>query len=287
MKKNSKILLIIMVVVAVAMISGHFIYSYSSKRGQSIPVLMFHHIAQEGNGGAVLAYDHFKEDITALHNAGFNTITIKQLIDYVENGTALPSKAILITFDDGYTSNLELAAPILEEYGMNATIFVIGIDAGETISPVTGQELSPPYFALKDAKPFIDSGVLAIQSHTYNMHGEPADGYSVRKGVMPYDKEDKEEYKSAFENDISLMKEKLKNELGVDLYAMAYPYGLACKESESISESMGIKVTFTTQYGTNYVRVGEPETIRLMKRIGVGDDFTGESLVARLNKLMK
>ena len=37
---------------------------------------------------------------------------------------ALPPSAVCLTFDDGYANNLSLAAPLLERYGMTATVFL-------------------------------------------------------------------------------------------------------------------------------------------------------------------
>ena len=42
-------------------------------------------------------------------------MTLGEVLDYVDIGAPLPEKPVLITMDDGYTSNLEIAAPILEE----------------------------------------------------------------------------------------------------------------------------------------------------------------------------
>lgn len=95
--------------------------------------------------------------MTALKEHGWNSVTIRQLIEFGEQGTPLPDHPVLITFDDGYTSNLELAAPILERYGLNAVIFVIGINAGQSVYAHSGQPLDPPRFALEDARPL--SGV--------------------------------------------------------------------------------------------------------------------------------
>ena len=92
---------------------------------------------------------------------------------------------MLITFDDGYTSNLELAAPILERHGLNAVIFVIGINAGQSVYAHSGQPLDPPRFALKDVRPYLESGVLEVESHTFDLHQRADYGYSGREGVLP------------------------------------------------------------------------------------------------------
>jgi len=78
-----------------------------------LPVLMYHHFAQESPYGTIVSFDKFREQMTALRNAGYQAVTIPQIIDYVENETPLPEKPVLITMDDGYTSNLVNAAPVL------------------------------------------------------------------------------------------------------------------------------------------------------------------------------
>ena len=45
------------------------------------------------------------------------------LIEFVNGDGKLPEKPLLITIDDGYQNNLDLAAPLLEKYGAQA-VFV-------------------------------------------------------------------------------------------------------------------------------------------------------------------
>ena len=53
----------------------------------------------------------------------FNVLPLSAAIDRLYAGT-LPSRALAVTFDDGYADNEELAAPILKRLGMSATFFV-------------------------------------------------------------------------------------------------------------------------------------------------------------------
>lgn len=108
---------------------------------------------------------------------------------------------MLITFDDGYTSNLELAAPILERHGLNAVIFVIGINAGQSVYAHSGQPLDPPRFALKDVRPYLESGVLEVESHTFDLHQRADYGYSGREGVLPLAGEPEDAYRQVLAGD--------------------------------------------------------------------------------------
>lgn len=53
----------------------------------------------------------------------FNVVPLRQGIEMLYAGT-VPSRALAITFDDGYTDNEEIAAPILKRLGLTATFFV-------------------------------------------------------------------------------------------------------------------------------------------------------------------
>ncbi|MEM6640647.1 MAG: polysaccharide deacetylase family protein [Pseudomonadota bacterium] len=59
----------------------------------------------------------------AVMSTYFNVIPLAQAIDGLANGT-LPSRAVCITFDDGYRDNHDVALPLLKEAGCHATFFV-------------------------------------------------------------------------------------------------------------------------------------------------------------------
>jgi peptidoglycan/xylan/chitin deacetylase (PgdA/CDA1 family) len=51
-------------------------------------------------------------------------VSMTRLAEAVENGDDLPAGSVAITFDDGYLSNLTVAAPILEKHGLPATFLL-------------------------------------------------------------------------------------------------------------------------------------------------------------------
>ena len=112
--------------------------------GCALPVLMYHHFDDTSKDGTVVTPGRFREQMTALREAGYEAVTVPQVIAFVREGTPLPDKPVLITMDDGYTSNLDIAAPILEDLGLCAAVFVIGINEGEAVSAHTGEALTPP-----------------------------------------------------------------------------------------------------------------------------------------------
>lgn len=63
------------------------------------------------------------ERIVAFLARYFCVLPLPDALAALQRGT-LPAAAACITFDDGYADNLEVAAPILQQYGLSATFFI-------------------------------------------------------------------------------------------------------------------------------------------------------------------
>ena len=76
---------------------------------------------------------------------------------------------MIVTFDDGYSSFYELAFPILKELSIQATVFPIGVSVGKDTYKDTGISIIP-HFNWQQAQEMASSGLVSIQSHSYDMH---------------------------------------------------------------------------------------------------------------------
>lgn len=65
----------------------------------------------------------FREQL-AYFKKHYNFITAAQLIDAYENGTELPPKSLLLTFDDAYLDHYTCVFPLLDEYKAQGLFFV-------------------------------------------------------------------------------------------------------------------------------------------------------------------
>jgi peptidoglycan/xylan/chitin deacetylase (PgdA/CDA1 family) len=74
----------------------------------------------------------FEQQVRALRRQ-FTPVTPAEVIDWLEGGSELPARPVLVTLDDGYLNNLTQAAPILRRHGVPALVAVttgyIGSDA--------------------------------------------------------------------------------------------------------------------------------------------------------------
>lgn len=91
----------------------------------SVPVLMYHSI---GGKASYLTVSRklFAEQMRALKVAGFHTLTIEQYVHFVKHGyRGLPSRPILLTFDDGREDAYRSANYLLGDYGFHVTELVV------------------------------------------------------------------------------------------------------------------------------------------------------------------
>lgn len=242
---------------------------------QKVPILMYHDL--EGDS---LPAARFEEQIAALANAGYTAVTLADLRAYVEQGAELPEKPIVITFDDGYLSNMTYGLPILEKYGMKATIFVIGCSVGKDTYKDTGVAMRP-HFSIEQAREMMDTGLITIGSHGYDFHEvEGRDKDPIRQGILRRADETEEEYAAFLREDCRRQNELLYPILGGDVDILAFPYGLHDTLSEILLREAGVYATVTINPGMNTIVKGIPQSLLCMDRCNMDESVTGEGLLA-------
>ncbi len=125
---------------------------------QSIPVLNYHFfydssLGESCNENICLDVKVFRQHLEYLKNNGYKTLKMEEFKQWMYGNIELPEKSVLITVDDGAmgtgTHNGNKLIPLLEEYNMNATLFLIS-----------------GWWDVNNYR----SKNLDIQSHTYDMH---------------------------------------------------------------------------------------------------------------------
>src|SRR5690349_2991525 len=92
-------------------------------RAAPLTVLMYHRVlpAPDPLTESVDARD-FERQMRALREY-FTVLPLAEAVAGLRAGK-LPSRAVAITFDDGYADNAVIALPILESLGLHATFFI-------------------------------------------------------------------------------------------------------------------------------------------------------------------
>lgn len=250
-----------------------------------VAILMYHAFTEdEADAGSLYTpASEFARQLSALRDAGYTSVGYADLIEFVNGDGRLPEKPLLITIDDGYQNNLDLAAPLLEKYGFCANIAVIGVSIGHTTYKDTDIPITP-HFSLEDARPWIARGVLTVTTHSYDMHQIAAvDGAGCRRGVLQMHGEAEPDYIAALTQDYTHAQEQLAGLPGTPLPVFTYPFGAYSELSERVLQEQGVQVTVTIADGANRLVKGEPETLRLLRRIHVWHGTKPDMLLSRID----
>src|ERR1051326_6500260 len=85
---------------------------------------MYHKVNDLPNNRMSMPVSLFDEQMDHLRELGYQVVDLDAVLAHYGEGAALPERAVLITFDDGYRDNLVNAAPVLERHGYPAVQFV-------------------------------------------------------------------------------------------------------------------------------------------------------------------
>lgn len=131
MKLKKILLIVVMIIIIVGIIFAVKEYRNRKRADVKIPVLLYHNFvavvpeSDTDNYQYINTPQSFEENIKVLLENGYTIISMEELNNANNGKIELPSKPILITFDDGYYSNYEYIYPILQKYHVKASIFVV------------------------------------------------------------------------------------------------------------------------------------------------------------------
>ena len=244
---------------------------------KDVPVLMYHNIADEPNDMTVTP-ETFRMHMETLAENGYTAVTLDDMVNYVYYGGELPEKPVLITFDDGYYSNYEYAYPVLSELGMKAVIFTVGTSFGKTTYLDTDAPITP-HFGEKEAKEMTNSGVISLQSHTYDMHRSENYEKNARYDMGQLAGETEEEYIDTVREDLIMSREFLDSLREDNVLALSYPKGRITDNAARIAVEEGYTVTFSTNWGVQELVRGLGQSLYAVKRNHISNDVTAERLL--------
>ncbi|MBO7747979.1 polysaccharide deacetylase family protein [Paenibacillus sp. MWE-103] len=195
-------------------------FASAEASGAGIPVLCYHSIADNGGSNEyVVSPERFREEMAWLSGQGYHSIDLKEFGALLSGKEKASGKEVLITFDDGYKNNYAEALPVLEEYGFRATEFL-----------VTNWVGGSGYVSWDEVKALRSAG-WDIMAHTRTHPFLPLHTASVQR------------------DEIAGSKAAIERELGTEVTAIAYPYGLRSEETMRLVKQSGYAYAFTFDDG--------------------------------------
>lgn len=203
---------------------------------QGVPVLNYHQINNQDHNTLTLSATEFEAQINYLSREGYTPISPNQLADYLQYGKKLPPYPVLITLDDGYADNYQVAYPILQKYHFTATIFVITDFVSHYKKYLTWQEIQE------------------MSDNGFTFEGHTLSHISLTKASN-----------EEISHQLIQSKAALEWRLGKKVEYLAYPSGEYDQRVIQLTKDAGYRAAFTVNFG----RDRESSTLYTLNRIPI------------------
>jgi peptidoglycan/xylan/chitin deacetylase (PgdA/CDA1 family) len=188
---------------------------------KEVPVLCYHQIRDWTASDSKGAKDYirpiaaFKADLKLLADSGYHTVLPDQVYDYLAYGSPLPSKPVMLTYDDTDDDQFTIAAPEMKKYGFKGVFFIMTVSINR-----------PKYMTTAQIKQLSDEGHV-VTSHTWDHHS--VKGYKTEQD---------------WATQIEKPKKKIEEITGKPAIDFAYPFGLWKHEAIPELKKRGVRSAY-------------------------------------------
>jgi biofilm PGA synthesis lipoprotein PgaB len=202
------------------------------------------------------------EQFAWLKANGYQAVSVDQILAARKNGPALPDKAVLLTFDDGYSSFYERVLPLLKAYQWPAVLAPVGVwvdtPAGQKVDfgglPVDRKR----FLTWQQVSEISHSGLVEIAAHTNALHygalANPQGNLQPAAVTRLYDAqrgeyESEADYSTRIERDVKQISDKIQAATGRKPRVWVWPYGAASGTALQIVGEQGYELALTLEDG--------------------------------------
>lgn len=231
-----------------------------------LPILMYHNVSADDakSLGLTISVRNLEEQFRYISRHQFTSLFVSDL----EGKTTMPSKRVVITFDDVTENQLLYALPLLMKYQLKATFFIPFSYLGQTDLWNTGADYKGERIMTAEQLKSLDPQYIELAHHSYLHHH--------------YAEMTEPEIQSDFDKSYKFIAEN-----GLTVYpALAYPYGNYPKKGGQkepffrLLEQNHIKMAFRIGNRVNSFPLENPYEIQRI-------DIKGEDSLLRFRKKLK
>lgn len=235
-----------------------FYSSAEEAEGVKVPIVMYHQITKKDNkqGTYTITFEQFKSDMIYIKNNGYTTVTITDLINFVNGEKQLPQKPIVITFDDGFETVYEYVYPLLKSMDMCAVASIVG-EYTTFFTQNPDHNIQYSYMDWNQIKELTKSKVIEIQNHSYDLHKNN----EKRHGISKNNSENVASYNKEVGNDILKMQNIMKEKTGYTPNTLTFPFGAYKKETILLAKNLGFSAALLCEEKINIIKTGDTECL--------------------------
>jgi peptidoglycan/xylan/chitin deacetylase (PgdA/CDA1 family) len=214
---------------------------------KTLAVLAYHKIGEPSGDPKNWWYVReqvFEAHLELLRESGWSVLDLDTFLSGLAEPTALPERAVLLTFDDGYRSFRELALPLLETFGFPSVLFIpTGFVGGK--NALGGWKPEAAISTWDDLRAVSGSGI-SVQAHSVSHR---------RFSELSL---------TEWRDEATRSKDELEERLGLPVRAFAYPYGDDAGASAELQRTLteaGYRAAFL--FGGGLVRLPVENPLRI------------------------
>ena len=246
------------------------LYAPASQAGQSFVALCYHDVQDRvpaQTSVITLSSDELLAQFSWLEAHGYHPVGLDDLIAARDGRRALPDKAVLLTFDDGYKSMYTRVFPLLKLFHFPALLALVsgwmeakpGEDLGYDDARFTRDQL----LTWAQVREMEKSGLVEVASHSHELHrgvtANPQGNQQPAAVTRVYDPatrryEDDKHYRRRIAKDLLHSVRILKRHLGHAPRALVWPYGAYSRSTVKIAKSLDLPITLDLADGRGNVR---------------------------------
>jgi peptidoglycan/xylan/chitin deacetylase (PgdA/CDA1 family)/GT2 family glycosyltransferase len=225
---------------------------------RGVPVLMYHAYSEREEGDRfVISKRSFARQLRLLALLRYRVVGFEQLAAALHEGRPLPSRSVVLTIDDGYVDNLDIARPLLRRRGFGATVFLVSRRLGGVNDwTAEGAVAMRPLLTPEQVEQLRGEGI-EIGAHTRNHPSLPT--------LDP----------AGLEDEIAGSREDLETMLGAPVKTFAYPYGQFDEATVEAARAAGFEAAGTVE--NRLVRLGD-DPLQIPRLEIRGEDRLGRFL---------
>jgi len=206
--------------------------------------------------------DQLLAQLNWLHQHGYQAISVDQILAARNGGPALPPKAVLLTFDDGYRDFYTRVLPLLRSFQWPAVLAPVGtwlltppnqaVNFGDVQSPRS------MFLSQADLREVARSPLVEVGAHTFTSHmgsqGNPQGNLLPRMANHLYlpdaqRYETSEEFQRRVREDVRAITRTVQETTGRKPRVWVWPYGRASGEALQIIREEGYELFLTLEHG--------------------------------------
>lgn len=183
-------------------------------------LVLTYHAIESGPPPLCLGPEPFASHLDRLVGEGASTLTVSQLAAALRRGE-LPPRAVAITFDDGAASVARVAAPLLAERGLTATLFCVAGHLGGSSDWPT-QPARAPTYSLAAVEDLRDLAAAGFEIGSHGLAHAPLD--TAGEDVL--------------RRELVASRQALEDAVGVEVTSFAYPYGVRSRAARDLARTV-------------------------------------------------